>query len=1293
MAVTSNSYTGNGSQTLYSFTFPYISTSDIKVTLDGTATTQYSYANATQIQFASAPGNNVAVKIFRETESDETIATFYPGSAIRAADLNNNSLQNLYVSQEVINEADAATTAAATATTTATNATNTANTATTTANNATTTANSAVTTANAATATANTASTNATNAVNTANSAASSAASATSTANAASTTATNTASQFAGLQASAWESGAETVDSTETFHTSDDTKIATSKAIENRIDAKIDTALTSDVSADTAVVVTDNSPGSGQIKIGLDNKLVELSTMTSAAASAIADLSHTEVQILDGATLSTGELNKLDGVSSSTAELNILTGVTSTAGELNILDGVTASTNELNILDGVTATAAEINKVDGLTSSTTDLNQLQGKTVTTSFNSSNTNDIPTSTAINSHVVNLLNSLGGFVAIADDQSFPNANPDPSNNAGTVVSIANAGGLVIDSGGSTTTGRTLGSSTVTITGFPTSLRSQTLAADLGLQVQTTSTLNTYTYHKLIAKEADINQLSNDVNDFAARYRVGSSNPTTDLDSGDLFFNTTSGKMLVYDGTTSAWEEVQAVGSFNSNTLSTSGNTGGGASSFNGTAYRFGLSAAPPFAQQILCSINGVIQKPNSGTSQPSEGFALDSSEIIFSDPPPSGADFFIISIGSSVGIGTPSDNTVSTAKLQSLAVTGDKVATNLDLADNKKIRFGTGNDLEIYHSGTESWINNTTGDLILRNSASPGDVYIQAGGAELGVKVLKDAAVELYYDNSKKFETTASGIAMAGVENAGAQIKIGAGNDLQLEHDGTNTYIANTTGYLQVQSDDLRLTSKAGGEPYLKGAVNGSVELYYDNSKKFETRSDGTQCLGDHFFVGTNNYLQWDKSEDFLRFMDGVDATFGNGDDLRIYHDGSHSYIHNNTGRLRFETDNLGFGFFKGPGSEYIAMLEADGACSFYYDNSKKLETVSTGVYVYGDVGVGIGGTGNLFAGDSRKLQCGNGNDLQMYHDGTNTYFENLTGNVYFRNDGSTTYFQMGSANDTGISISKNDTVQLYFDDNSQLRTTSNGVVIGDSDHADSNLRVDHEDNTGKGRVEVNAFGLANIQLLSNFSGSAEHGVPNGAFGLTTPQSRDIHFCTAGTSRMTIASDGTWRYNTSSDSPDAGTTTGMAYSSSKFRVSRSADPCAAFNRANSNGDIIQLNYNGTQRGSISTDGTVIAFNTSSDYRLKENEVAISDGITRLKTLKPYRFNFISNPSKTVDGFFAHEVTAVPEAITGEKDGDDMQGMDYSKLTPLLTAALQEAITKIETLETKVAALEAK
>jgi len=158
----------------------------------------------------------------------------------------------------------------------------------------------------------------------------------------------------------------------------------------------------------------------------------------------------------------------------------------------------------------------------------------------------------------------------------------------------------------------------------------------------------------------------------------------------------------------------------------------------------------------------------------------------------------------------------------------------------------------------------------------------------------------------------------------------------------------------------------------------------------------------------------------------------------------------------------------------------------------------------------------------------------------------------------------------------------------------------------------------------------------------------------------------------------------------------------------------------NRASggTNSDMISLlNSSGNQVGRIICDGNGTGYLTSSDYRLKENQVSISDGITRLKTLKPYRFNFKDTPSITVDGFFAHEVTAVPEAISGikdetenilYKDDDELpsgknvgdvketvpkyQGIDQSKLVPLLTAALQEAIAKIEVLETKVAALEA-
>ena len=127
---------------------------------------------------------------------------------------------------------------------------------------------------------------------------------------------------------------------------------------------------------------------------------------------------------------------------------------------------------------------------------------------------------------------------------------------------------------------------------------------------------------------------------------------------------------------------------------------------------------------------------------------------------------------------------------------------------------------------------------------------------------------------------------------------------------------------------------------------------------------------------------------------------------------------------------------------------------------------------------------------------------------------------------------------------------------------------------------------------------------------------------------------------------------------------------------------------------------LSSDGTAVGYISTHGSNCLFGNNSDYRLKENVVNLSNGITRIKNLKPYRFNFKATPDETVDGFYAHEAsTVVANAVVGDKDAvnDDgsikAQTMDNAKLVPLLTAALQEAITKIETLETKVAALEAK
>jgi hypothetical protein len=180
MAITENQYTGNGSTVLYSFTFPYLEVADIKVSLDGSLTTEYTLANATTVQFNTAPANGVAIRIFRQTNDEVLSAQFFPGSAIRSTDLNNNFTQNLYVTQEsnrdvtqAITTADAATTTANTALNNstaaqadATTAISTANAASSAAANAVSIANTASSNASAAVSTANTANTNATAALN-----------------------------------------------------------------------------------------------------------------------------------------------------------------------------------------------------------------------------------------------------------------------------------------------------------------------------------------------------------------------------------------------------------------------------------------------------------------------------------------------------------------------------------------------------------------------------------------------------------------------------------------------------------------------------------------------------------------------------------------------------------------------------------------------------------------------------------------------------------------------------------------------------------------------------------------------------------------------------------------------------------------------------------------------------------------------------------------------------------------------------------------------------------------------
>jgi hypothetical protein len=164
-------------------------------------------------------------------------------------------------------------------------------------------------------------------------------------------------------------------------------------------------------------------------------------------------------------------------------------------------------------------------------------------------------------------------------------------------------------------------------------------------------------------------------------------------------------------------------------------------------------------------------------------------------------------------------------------------------------------------------------------------------------------------------------------------------------------------------------------------------------------------------------------------------------------------------------------------------------------------------------------------------------------------------------------------------------------------------------------------------------------------------------------------------------------------------DLTTVTGVAFSPDGWVGGcRSSEAAGYFTRTGTDGRVINFYKGSTGVGGISVTTTATAFNTSSDYRLKENIISISNAIERVKQLNPCRFNFIANPEQTVDGFIAHEAQqVVPEAVEGTKDEVDengkpiYQGIDQSKLVPLLTAALQEALAEIESLKARVTALE--
>jgi hypothetical protein len=267
------------------------------------------------------------------------------------------------------------------------------------------------------------------------------------------------------------------------------------------------------------------------------------------------------------------------------------------------------------------------------------------------------------------------------------------------------------------------------------------------------------------------------------------------------------------------------------------------------------------------------------------------------------------------------------TVTNSIAGKLATAGGTMTGNVTFNDNARIRLGTGNDLDIYHDGSNSYIKNNSG--VLRIHGTEVQIKDEDNNETLAL-FTPQGAVTLYYDNSSKFTTTSLGAVIGG----------GTAGEIQLP--SSDYIIRGGTNYGDIRIDAPRFRVYESGNLCL--AVDGQDTLFYD-----------TGGVAD---------LRWDASASALAFADGSKANFGNSADLQIYHDGSNSVINEaGTGNLVLYTNGTSFLVDSNAGENMI-QATPNGAVNLYYDNSNKLQTTSTGANVSGTLttdGVTVDGT--------------------------------------------------------------------------------------------------------------------------------------------------------------------------------------------------------------------------------------------------------------------------------------------------------------------------------------------
>ena len=379
------------------------------------------------------------------------------------------------------------------------------------------------------------------------------------------------------------------------------------------------------------------------------------------------------------------------------------------------------------------------------------------------------------------------------------------------------------------------------------------------------------------------------------------------------------------------------------------------------------------------------------------------------------------------------------------------------TPIDLLDNEKIRFGTGNDLEIYHDGTNSFIENNTGQLRIKADSlslrgdTSGESYLVA---------TYDGAVELYYNNVKKFETTSNGITLADdltIDNSTPRILMKVTDDAQnIKYEHYNTadsivsrIIAETDGEISLK------TGTNGTESAVVAKPNAEVQLFYNGSKKAYTQTTG--------MVFTNN-----NAPNSALDSSPVKLVLDNTSD----HDWDHD---EHCGAIIFKKDgNIVSGITGTHTRTGSGHSNEDGGIQIWTSPSAN-PTVPEMRWEFD-------GAGNFLGKDNRRIRLGDQDDLELWHDGTDSYIDSGTGDL--RIDADSLKVRSKTNNEVFITATLNGAVELYHNNFKSFETMSSGIKVIGPEGTNGNIQLladDGDDNADKWMLQsmsTGGFNLAN-----------------------------------------------------------------------------------------------------------------------------------------------------------------------------------------------------------------------